>query len=188
MRNSVSECNIKHWLKVSARKRKLRSMVKLFTLLLGSGFMPLLLDLKVFVQLTTRQYLSFARGGGGGTWPKFGLGGCCPELDTLTLFMIKSSWKSWKIYSLFMIFRSNSTHFFHQNVGFVDPVYKISSKIFEFETLFMSRWSKNHTLKGGTSLYSLCMGVPPSPESFAQFTGMSFYSTIKLYQLFSSLG
>ena len=26
--------------------------------------MPLLLDLKVFVQLTTRQYLSFAPGGG----------------------------------------------------------------------------------------------------------------------------
>ena len=23
----------------------------------------------------------------------------------------------------------------------------------------MSRWSKNHTLKGGTSLYSLCVGV-----------------------------
>ena len=25
----------------------------------------------------------------------------------------------------------------------------------------MSRWSKNHILKGGTSPYSLCMGVPP---------------------------
>ena len=25
----------------------------------------------------------------------------------------------------------------------------------------MSGWSKNHTLKGGTSPYSLCMGVPP---------------------------
>ena len=27
----------------------------------------------------------------------------------------------------------------------------------------MSGRSKNHTLKGGTSLYSLCMGVPPPP-------------------------
>ena len=28
----------------------------------------------------------------------------------------------------------------------------------------MSGRSKNHTLKGGTSPYSLCMGVPPSPD------------------------
>ena len=27
----------------------------------------------------------------------------------------------------------------------------------------MSGQSKNHTLKGGTSLYSLYMGIPPSP-------------------------
>ena len=58
-----------------------------------------------------------------------------------------------------MIFRSNSTHFFRQNAWFLDPVYKKSSKIFQFETLFMSGRSKNHTLKGGTSPYSLCMGV-----------------------------
>ena len=45
--------------------------------------------------------------------------------------------------------------FFLQNVWFLDPVYKKSSKIFEFETLFMSGQSKNHTLKGGTSPYSL---------------------------------
>ena len=44
---------------------------------------------------------------------------------------------------------------------FLDPVYKKSSKIFQFEILFMSGRSKNHTLKGGTSPYSLSMGVPP---------------------------
>ena len=71
----------------------------------------------------------------------------------------KSSWESWRLDTLFMIFRSNSTHFFLQNAWFLDPVYKRSSKIFEFETLFMSGRSKNHTLKGGTSPYSLCMGV-----------------------------
>ena len=50
--------------------------------------------------------------------------------------------------------------FFCQNAWFLDPVYKKSSKVFEFETLFMSGRSKNHTPKGGSSLYSLYMGVP----------------------------
>ena len=45
--------------------------------------------------------------------------------------------------------------FFRQNVWVLDPVYKKSSKIFEFKTLFMSGESKNHTLEGGTSPYSL---------------------------------
>ena len=51
--------------------------------------------------------------------------------------------------------------FFRQIAWFLYPVYKKSSKILEFETLFMSGESKNHTLKGGTSPYSLCIGVPP---------------------------
>ena len=32
----------------------------------------------------------------------------------------------------------------------------------------MSGWSKNHTLKGSTSPYSLCMGVPPPGGSWFQ--------------------
>ena len=31
----------------------------------------------------------------------------------------------------------------------------------------MSGQSKNHTLKGGTSPYSLCMGVPPPPGLYS---------------------
>ena len=42
--------------------------------------MPLLLDLKVFVQLTTRQYLSFARGGGGVLDLSLGRGGAALNL------------------------------------------------------------------------------------------------------------
>ena len=75
----------------------------------------------------------------------------------------KTFMKILKIDTLFMILRSNSTHFFIKCVIF-RPCYKKSSKFFEFETLFMSGWSKNHTLKGGTSPYSLCMGVPPPPR------------------------
>ena len=60
--------------------------------------------------------------------------------------------------------------FFRQNAWFLDPVCKKSSKIFEFETLFMSgRW-KNHTLKGGTSPYSFYMGVAPPPPPNREHT------------------
>ena len=48
-------------------------------------------------------------------------------------------------------FQAKFHSFFRQNVWFLDPVYKKSSKIFEFEAMFMSVRSKNHTLKGGTS-------------------------------------
>ena len=37
--------------------------------------------------------------------------GCRPDLETLTLFMINHG----KLIPLFLIFRSNSTHFFGQN-------------------------------------------------------------------------
>ena len=57
--------------------------------------------------------------------------------------------------------------FFRQNAWFLDPVYKNFSEIFEFETLFMRGRSKNHTLKGGTSPYSLCMGVSPRSKTHA---------------------
>ena len=41
------------------------------------------------------------------------VGGCRPDLETLTLFMIKKKFvKILEIDTLFMIFRSNSTHFF----------------------------------------------------------------------------
>ena len=53
--------------------------------------------------------------------------------------------------------------FFRHNAWFLGPVDKESSKILEFDTLFMSGRSKNHTLKGGTSPYSLCMGEIPPP-------------------------
>ena len=53
---------------------------------------------------------------------------------------------------------------FRKYAWFLDPVYKKSSKIFQFETLFMSGRSKNHTLKGGTPPYSLNMGVPPGGD------------------------
>ena len=41
--------------------------------------------------------------------------------------------------------------FIRHNVWFLDPVHKISSKISEFEALFVSGRSKNHTLKACTS-------------------------------------
>ena len=50
---------------------------------------------------------------GGGGVLDLSLGwGCRPDLEILTLFMIKSSWKSCKIDTLFMIFRFTSTHSF----------------------------------------------------------------------------
>ena len=99
---------------------------------------------------------------GGGYSTKVWVGGCRPDLETLTLFMIKSSWKSWKIDTLHVYdFQVKFHSSFRQNVWFLDPVFIKFSEIFEFETLFMSGRSKNHTLKGGTSSYSLCMGVPP---------------------------
>ena len=64
------------------------------------------------------------------------VGRCSPDLEILTLFMIKSSWKSWKIDTLFYDFQVKFHSFFHQNAWFLYPVYKISSKIFEFEALF----------------------------------------------------
>ena len=51
--------------------------------------------------------------------------------------------------------------FFCQNAWFLDPVYKIFSKSLNLRPCLwelMSGQSKNHTLKGGTSPYSLCMG------------------------------
>ena len=80
--------------------------------------------------------------------------------------------KSWKTDTLFMSFQVKFHSFFCQNAWFLDPVYKKSSKIFQFETLFMSRWSKNHTLKGCTSLYSLSMGVPPPRGFYQTFTAL----------------
>ena len=57
---------------------------------------------------------------------KVWLGGCPPDLETLTLFMIKCSRKSWKIDTLFMSFQVKFHSFFCQNVWFLDPVYKKS--------------------------------------------------------------
>ena len=87
------------------------------------------------------------------------VGSCRPDLETLTLFFkkfvkIMENW--YPVYDFQIKFHS----FFRQNAWLLDPVYKKSSKIFDFETLFISGRSKNHTLKGGTSPYGLCMGVP----------------------------
>ena len=59
-------------------------------------------------------------------------GGGYLDLETLTLFMIKVR-ENQKIDTLFMIFSSNSSvSFYHQNAWFFNPIYKESSKIFEF--------------------------------------------------------
>ena len=62
-------------------------------------------------------------GGLGGHSTYIWVGVCHPDHETPTLFMIKSLWKSWKIDTLFMIFSSNSTHFF--------------IKMRDFQTLFI---------------------------------------------------
>ena len=60
-----------------------------------------------------------------------------------------------------------SHSFLRRNAWFLDPVLKKSSKIFEFKTLCMSGRSKNHTLKGGKSLYSLCMGISCGEDPYS---------------------
>ena len=110
-------------------------------------------------EIERRQWVDwrwYPAGGGGGVLNLSLCRECRPDLETLALFIIKSSWNT-----LFMIFRSNFTHRFLQNAWPLDPVYEKSSKVFEFETLFMSGRSKNHTLKGDTSPHSLCIEVPP---------------------------
>ena len=94
-----------------------------------------------------------------------------------------------------MIFRSNSTHFFITMHDFQILLIKKSLKIFEFDTLFMSGRSKNHTLKGGTSPYNLCMGVPPPPVqqlnyfTFEAPTRQSlFVNTLKTFKDGSTMG
>ena len=78
--------------------------------------------------------------------------------------------------------------FFHQNAWFLDPVYKKSSNIFQFETLFMNGWSKNHTLKGGTSPYSLSMGsTPPGLAEANQHTGLYILQSCSFWVSFFCL-
>ena len=74
---------------------------------------------------------------------------------------------------------------FRQNAWFLEPVHKKLSEIFEFETLFRSGRSKNHTLKGGTSPYSLCMGVPPSPDTHT-YTHTHTQSWLRAWPMFMS--
>ena len=76
---------------------------------------------------------------GGGGVLDISLGrGCRPELETLTLFMTKKTVKILKnrypVYDFQIKFHS----FFRRNARFLDPVYKNSSKIVDFETLFMT--------------------------------------------------
>ena len=97
-------------------------------------------------------------GGGGGLDVSLGRGvppgpwNPDPVYDKMFVKILKN-W--YPVYDFQVKFHS----FFCQNAWILDPVYKKSSKIFEFETLFMSGWSKNHTLKGGTSPYRSCKGV-----------------------------
>ena len=75
--------------------------------------------------------------------------GCRSDLETLTLFTIKKKKVRENHGKLipYLWFSGEIPHIFHQNAWILDPVYKKIFKIFEFDTLFMSGQSKNHTLK-----------------------------------------
>ena len=66
------------------------------------------------------------------------VGGCRQDLETLTLFMTKKIVKILKNWYPVYDFQIKFHSFFRQNSWVLDPVYKNSSKIVDFETLFMT--------------------------------------------------
>ena len=108
--------------------------------------------------------LMFFSRGGGGELDLSLVRGCRPDLETLTLFTVKSSWKSRKTIPRLWFSEWNATHFIVKMRDFLDPVYKKASKIWSLN-LRPCLWAdgrKSHTLH--TSPYSLCMGAPPLPR------------------------